>query len=227
MNRLKTLLTIVALTLATAACDGPVGPQGDTGPQGPAGEDGAQGPQGPAGGDGQNGQDGPQGPEGPQGEPGEDGNANVTLYIFDEHAFSSQSPSVGLGIDDVSLTEWTESAWFVYLVGNPECPAVCRFHVPGLGSPYEAETSFYNASDHLGSGDQVVVLVTLESGPGETYDNIHVVRVDVSNVEFPNEGLTAGLQSSPEDLLPANLDFSDYNAVKEYYGLDESDAVQM
>lgn len=231
-NVLKSLLVVVALVLATAACDGPVGPQGDRGPQGTAGEDGSQGPegpQGPAGDDGadgqngQDGQDGQDGQQGPQGPAGEDGNANVTLYIFEGHDFFNDSHVTFRELSDIENP--LDYTWLVYLVRRPGTQ-FRQYLIPGRGSccdgEYAVETLTFPENPNNNTFQFEIGLV---AGGGEEFDEIHIYQIGVSNVEDCSGG--SCLRASPESLLPSDLDVSDYNAVMDYYGLTEADAVRM
>ena len=153
------------------------------------------------------GAEGPQGEQGPPGVPGEDGNANVDLYIFDGHDFSTSS-TAARHVDDVSETEMKESAWLMYLVINN-----IFYQMPGPGwNAFSTYRSFVFWSNSM----QLVVLeINRTDGSGETYDEIRVIRIAASDVK-DNRAPSAPEQS----LIPAHLDTSDYHAVVEYFGLD-------
>lgn len=212
-------LIIFALAVATAACDGPVGPSGPIGPQGPAGEDGANGQDGADGQDGENGADGQQGPAGPQGPAGEDGNANVTLYITVGHNFAASSSAQRLinGVDT-----GVENTWLVYLVEGG-----WKYLIPGFGPSGASE---YRAQHDVASGFGTLdVRINRASGPGESFDNIYIFRIETSTVvECPPTGICSGVfRTRSEGGVPSDLDVSDYDAVVEYYGITEDDIVRM
>ena len=147
------------------------------------------------------------GPEGPQGSPGEDGNADVDLYIFGAHNFST-SPTAVLHVDDVTQIEKKESAWLIYLVINN-----IFYQMPGPGwNAFSTYRSFVFWSNSM----QLVVLEIIRTdGNGEGYDEIRVIRIGASDVKDLST-VSAPVQS----LVPDHLDTSDYHAVVEYYGLD-------
>ena len=171
MNTKKTIVLLVAilsLAIIFAGCDTLTGPEG---PEGPAGEEGEQGAPGEDGADGEDGQQGP---------PGEDGNADVDTYIFGPHDFS-ESDSVTLTIDDIEEDVAEESAWLVYLVtlDTPIFSPYDYFYylLPGPGQFANSDYRLFKGWD--GSLNHVI---QLEDGPGESYDQIQVVRVGASDV---------------------------------------------
>lgn len=216
-STLTSFLIVFALMLATAACDGPVGPQGDRGSQGPAGEDGTQGPQGPQG---PAGDDGADGQDGQDGQDGEDGNANVTLYTFDGHDFSASS-SWGHCFELENALELHSSAWIYYLVSS----SGTFWSVPGYGP---GNQSFYGTRyrwNAPGTGcDNATHWIDLEVGGGEDYSSISILQIEASEIV---NNLTVGLRASGQELIPADLDVTDYDAVVEYYGITEDDVVRM
>lgn len=217
-NPLTGHFVVLTLIFATAACDGPVGPQGDTRPQG---EQGERGPRGPAGEDGQDGQDGERGPRGPA---GEDGNANVTLYVLDGYEFAYPTDRVIKCIDLNSEQEMIESAWLYYLVMADGR----SFSVPGEGSNREEYGVFriWNAGGCPNESAHRIYRGNDGFYGTYAYANIHIIRIESSNVLDPS-GLSAGLRSFADSLIPADLDVSDYHAVMDYYGLDEGDFIRM
>lgn len=178
------LITILAIGLASVACEGPSGPDG---PQGPQGE---------------------QGPEGPQ---GVQGNANVTLYIFDGHDFSTSTEIHR----DIEVNNPEESVWLVYLIESATTvcnnPLGCGYLLPGtgfLGDSYYRVFLQYSLTPFR-------ISINRESGPGEEYSTIHIIRIEATNVEDHTN-----LSKKVSTLIPGDLDVSDFNAVIEYYGLE-------
>lgn len=182
------LLSLV-LILGAAACEGPAGSDGSQGEQGLQGEQGEQGPK------------------------GEDGNANVIRYIFDGHDFSVNTFAPRI-IDNVSESEVLESAWLVYLV-NYTGGSLVAFHIPGNGKNSNALYKVGHVSlPDDGSGPKLRIAIYLTDGPSEVYEEIHVIRIEQSEI-IDNRSKAAGKG------IPADLDISDYEAVIEYYGLKE------
>jgi hypothetical protein len=152
--------------------------KGDTGPAGPAGPAGAAGPVGP------------QGPV---------GNANAIQYNFPGYNFTSAGfSSVNLQIT-TTLDSMNRSAYLVYIVrasGN-------TYPVPGHGLSGDSE---YRLLIYH-SGGKANLTITKNSGPGEDYGSIRVIRI------YSNAILTGGRSANPE------VDTNDYAAVCRYYGL--------
>lgn len=186
-------ILLIAMTMSACAEDGEVGPEGPEGEQGIPGEKGEKGEQGE------------KGEKGDHGNDGADGNANVTLYKFDGHDFSTSYKNVFVALD--SIEQMTNSSWQVYLLtasGN-------AYHVPGYG-PYFA-TEYLVAHEWRVKGYEnyaAEITISAATGPGEEYDEIHVVRIVANNVEDHTTG------RMPD---PKGLDMSDYSAVIDYYDL--------
>jgi hypothetical protein len=192
-NQRKYILNFIfAIALAGGACEGPDGPVG------PQGE---------------------QGPEGPQGAQGIEGNANATLYIFDGASFNAGSTSATRSIELENESEMFQNVWLVYLIRSTEEPgnifsALGAFQVPGRGYFI---TDLGDAGYDLGKrwipvDSELRFIITRSSGINQTYDKIHIIKIEASNI-VDNSSRIAGSD------IPANLDLSDYNAVIEYYGL--------
>lgn len=158
------------------------------------GDQGAVGPAGPQG------PQGTQGVEGPQGPIGIDGNANVRQYTFGPANFSA-SPYKVFSISTTADTV-DRSAWYTYLYYEP----IERWYfIPGLG--YGGSTNHRVSIDY--SNDKANLYIDRD-GPGENYSKVRVVRIYANSVvEGGREG------QAPE------VDYSDYVAVRNYYGLDE------
>lgn len=189
INRVPYLLLIFMLVLGL----GLMGCEGPTGPEGPRGEAGQQGEQGPKG------DQGPQGPE---------GNANVTLYIFDGHDFSS-STIARREVSDVTETQMSESDWHVYLVHS----SGWIYHMSGYGI---SDDTMYFTAHRWVDGDPGYIDFWIEAadGPGEEYAEIRIVRTAANNV-------------NDERSKAVGLDYSNYEEVVNYYGLTDEDAVRI
>ena len=154
---------------------------------------GDTGPAGPQGAAGPTGAQGPQGPQGPQGIAG---NANVTQYTYGAQNLATTTFSQL----QVTTTQDTSdrSLWFVYLFYQP----LSRWYtVPGPGF---GATTVYRVS--LGYSAGKVNIFIDKTGPGENYSQAMVIRV------YANSSVAGGR---------AAVDFSDYNAVRQYYNLRE------
>jgi hypothetical protein len=152
---------------------------------------GDTGPEGPAG------PAGPAGPVGPVGPQGIVGNANVTQYTFAGVNFATAVANLAV---PTTADSTNRSAWFVYLVrssGNV-------YPLPGFGvngsSDYRVYWSHFNSNANF--------TITRVSGPGEDYSAIKIIRIYANSV-VP---LSSVRNSS-------KVNFSDYRAVCEYYGL--------
>lgn len=189
-------ILLMAITLAACAEDGEVGPEGPRGEQGLQGEKGEKGEQG---------EKGEKGEQGDPGDDGADGNANATLYKFDGHDFSTSYKNVFITLD--SIEQMTNSSWQVYLLaasGN-------AYHIPGFGPYYDTEYLVAHEWRVMGYKNYAAeITMSVVSGPGEEYDEIHVLRIVANNVEDHTTGRMPN---------PKTLDMSDYSAVMDYYGL--------
>lgn len=131
------------------------------------------------------------GPAGPA------GNANVVQYSFPGNNFTSIS-SINLGITTTADT-MNRSAYLIYLVrasGN-------TYQVPGRGLSGDSE---YRMLLYY-SGGKANITITRQSGPGEDYASIRVIRI------YSNAVLPGGRFANPV------VDWSNYDAVCAYYGL--------
>ena len=155
-----------------------------------------------------------QGPPGEDGEDGEDGNANVKLFVVNGHDFAATISAQRL-IHGIS--NGVSSVWIVYLVKDG-----WRFPISGYGSDGH---SLYRVQIGLDSGT-VDVRIRRVEGPGEEYDNIHIIQIEAETIaaKHSSNSNVAHLQNT---VIPPDLDISDYYAVLEYYGLSEADAIEM
>ncbi|SHF28166.1 hypothetical protein SAMN05443144_10729 [Fodinibius roseus] len=135
---------------------------------------------------------------------GANGNANVTLYIFSSHDFTTGEAEMDI---DVTRTEMEESEWRVYLVTTFINPTY--YHMPGYGSGQNTLYQIFHY--YFGSSVGARFVISVADGPGETYDEIHIIRTAANNVND---------QTSASSLVPQELDYSDYHAVLEHYGLE-------
>jgi hypothetical protein len=130
---------------------------------------------------------------------GADGNANVTRYKFSGHDFSVED-YVSLDLTDVIIGDPEESVWLVYV----KVALGTSYDMPGYGTRGDT----YYRTYRIGS----IITIAVVDGPGESYSETEVVRIEVSNTE----DLTK--QVGEITIIPDHLDISDYKAVAEYYG---------
>jgi len=145
---------------------------------------------------------GPAGPAGPIGPQGISGNANVTQYSFGSLDFTSSS-QYDLAVNTTADT-MNRSLWFVYLsyAGGNEY----FYALPGFG--YDAQ-SYYRNTFYFNTGmSRVMHSISKYTGNGEVYTGAKIIRVYANNVVSPSGRM----------MMPP-VDVTDYNAVKNYYGL--------
>lgn len=138
------------------------------------------------------------GPTGATGAAGKDGNANVVMYKFGSHDFSS-----GDFFQSITMSQdsFDNMVWLAYL----KYDATLTYAVPGYGVGGTTNYRFYTYNASTTNHNFEIAKV---SGSGETYVDVKIVGIGISNV--------IGKKSS----LP-NIDFSNYNVVKAYYGLKD------
>lgn len=175
--------------------------------EGPSGPEGPQGPPGPQG---------EQGPAGEDGEDGQDGNANVTLYTFDGHDFTEDDVAL-LDISGLTEEEMLTSTWSVYLVDISIAGNHRLNPIPGT-TPGPSEYRVHIRWE--GAMEVVRIQINLIDGPGKEYDGIRVFQTEA------NETI-AGKQVSMELLINNFQETADYDTIMNYYGVDESDAIEM
>lgn len=149
-----------------------------------------EGPEGPKG------DAGPQGVAGPQGEVG---NANVTQYNFGSHNFATSSPK-NLYIP-MSAADMDRSTFLVFILresGNV-------YPIPGKGVNGTSTYRFF----YFHSESNAVFSITRDSGAGEEYSSIRIVRIHAANVVNGRK-----LSNHPP------VDFNNYYEVCAYYGLE-------
>lgn len=148
--------------------------------------------------------EGPQGPKGEQGPPGEDGNANVTTGTATVSNWSWNSPNYWGTMTWSEITQdiVNTGAIFVYMqVGSS------WFQLPYTWYPSSSYSRSYAAIHAVG---EVRIRITDSDhgtipDPGST--NFKVVLIESSNL--------------PE------IDFDDYEEVRDYYKIDESNTISI
>jgi len=168
--------------------EGPQGEQGLQGIQGAQGNPGNTGPQGPQG------NPGAPGAQGPQGNPG---NSGAKLYVFSGNNYTTNQsyfvdlPGLGPQINDYMI--------FVFLL-DPTLNL--RYPIPGSGI---SGLTTYRVW-WLRSGANINVRTQRGAGPGETYGEVRVIAIPITQMP------TARV-ASPE------VDFENYEELVRYYGL--------
>lgn len=135
---------------------------------------------------------------GPTGPAGKDGNANVVLYKFAGNDFSVNS-DIAKNVS-MSADSFDQYVWLTYLKRD----AINTYSIPGYGFTGNSEYRIFFNYD----ASPVEIYISRASGPGEAYDSIKIVGIQIGKV------------IGKKDDLP-NIDFRDYNAVKAYYGIKE------
>jgi len=199
----STFLIFVFSLFLISSCgmfEGPEGPQGEQGLQG---EQGSQGTQGSQGNQGPQGNTGPQGPQGnpgvpgAQGEKGDPGNSGARLYVFSGNNYlTNQSyfvdlPGLGPQINDYMI--------FVFLM---DTSLNLRYPIPGSGV---SGLTTYRVW-WLRSGANINVRTQRSAGPGETYGEVRVIAIPVT--QMPTARVAA-----------PDVDFDNYEELVRYYGL--------
>ena len=127
-----------------------------------------------------------------KGADGADGNANVTRYKFAGHDFSNDSYA-GFSIPGVSNPD--QNVWLVYLQVSSY-----TYPLPGWGVNGSSEYRvFTNGS---------IVHIDLVDGSGEFYDNIYIVRIEVSSTEDLTKIVEEG-----NYIIPKHFDLTNDHAV--------------
>ncbi len=136
---------------------------------------------------------------------GADGNANVTRYIFPGFDFSSNSQFVAI-FSDLTEMEMKQSSWSVYLMYDTGSNQI-YYSVPG-----RARNILYSVEHNFVNGSMYLRIKTEPNTTGIPYDQIEIIRTEANSTQ-DNTGIAdTGI------LAPGGLDFSDYEAVAEYYG---------
>jgi len=197
------LLFSIILGLSTIlSCEGPEGPQGPQGTQGPAGLQGDQGPQGE------------QGPIGPQ---GVTGNANVVLYEYGSVNFTSV---VSYLIPDMTVEKMDTTLVIGYF--NPsEYDEDVWISLPGIVAINGNNYIIVNYMASFDADSYSMILTTLNvdgslNASSKTWRKFRIFVIPASTV-IP-AGRIADVQT---DLSNAGIDFTDYAAVCDYFGLSQ------
>lgn len=140
---------------------------------------------------------------------GADGNANVTRYIYPSHDFASES-YLTLTVPGISNTEFKNSAWLVYLANDRGLNnSTFRYYSVPTEGVYDGSSysvSFGNIKDR-----EAAFFFTSSGSPKTTYERIEIVRIEASNTEDQRK-------QKSKDIIPEDLDTSDYESLAEYYG---------
>lgn len=192
MKTFTRLLTVAAIAaIGFVSCK-----KGDTGPAGPAG---------PAG---------PKGDQGAMGPAGQSGTAGATQFIFSTGVDSGinltlPSPNNYIPLRlSASNDTLFNAAWFAYLYSQG-----AFFAIPGVSI---ADNSTYSLTFVYedNTGDTADFFIDRVAGLGGKYDAIKLVRIMLDVETSTVNGVTT---RSPRKL--PDIDFSNYEAVKNYYHL--------
>jgi len=183
---------VVFSSLLFTSCEGPEGPVGPAGPTGAAG---------------------PAGPAGAAGATGQTGNANVLQFSFGARTW----PNTAGGQHNFAFTNVTgqtlaSSAVITYLgITNPNGAAdVNWFLVPGLVKTGPVDFGEYNAWVFVNPAAATGNLLAIRR---ESLGTSGALTALVRVIIIPANDLRNGRKAA--------VDFSDYNAVKEFYGLKD------
>lgn len=144
---------------------------------------------------------------------GVDGNANATLYLFPGYDFGGSSNFTNRCIELNSEQELRECAWIYYLVSGTTNPLY--YSVPGFGAFGGEYLVGRQWGSLCGSSASRHVITCVDGTCGE-YDEIHILRIEASNV-IDNRSKRAGV------VIPDDLDLSDYREMMGYYGFSQSE----
>jgi hypothetical protein len=165
------------------------------GSEGPQGDQGLQGIQGAQGNPGNTGPQGTPGNPGAQGTPGNPGNSGALLYVFGgnnyliNQTYFVNVPGLGPQTDNYMI--------FVFLVDG-----TVRYPIPGSGTNGASTYRVW----WLRSGTTISIRTQRIAGPGETYGELRVVAIPITQMPSARVG-------SPE------VDFNNYEELVRYYGL--------
>jgi hypothetical protein len=182
---------VVCGSLLFTSCEGPEGP---VGPAGPAGPTGAVGPAGPAG---------------AAGATGQTGNANVIQVSYAAKTWTAAKGSAQQFVFPANVTTaiMNSSAVLVYMTDatpNNATPYPWYF-IPGIVPSNGVEHEFYYQTTFAGSTAGINIYRKVASTA--------TLAASTRIVIIPANDLRNGRK--------ATVDFSDYNAVKEFYGLKD------
>lgn len=159
--------------------------------------EGSEGPQGDQGLQGIQGAQGNPGNTGPQGTPGNPGNSGAKLYVFGGNNYATNQsyfvdlPGLGPQINDYMI--------FVFLL---DTSLNLRYPIPGSGV---SGLTTYRVW-WLRSGANINVRTQRSAGPGETYGEVRVIAIPITQMPSSRVG-------SPE------VDFNNYEELVRFYGL--------
>jgi hypothetical protein len=184
----------VAGFLLMTACKGP---QGDVGPQGEKGATGATGATGASG---------PAGPQGPKGDTGASGTSTGSngAILIKFGSITHVGNQVALDIKTVSEEQINNSAFFFYV--NTSQTSTLWAPLPGIVPNSGNAYRFSINTQPVGiSNPQLYILRSAGSGT-EVFPSSKLVLITASDIRNGRR---------------ANVDFSDYEAVKKYYNLKD------
>lgn len=147
--------------------------------------------------------------KGKEGPVGPEGNANVTMYTFENRTFTG---SLNLTIDNLSKGKVDSSLVLVYY--NPSTEDVTAWYsVPGIGSTSAYETRFFLFQSNPTPSTYTLGIRTLKLdgsayGNAVTFRKIRVIIAPASQI-VSGRGISGG------------FDYSDYNAVKAYFNIKD------
>ena len=182
---------VVCGSLLFTSCEGPAGA---VGPAGPAGPTGATGPAGPAG---------------AAGATGQTGNANVIQISYPAKTWATTKGSAQQFVfpSNVTTAIMNSSAVLVYMTdGTPNNATPYGWYsIPGIVPSNGVEHEFYTQTTFGGNTAGINIYRKVASPAALTASTRIVI--------IPANDLRNGRK--------ATVDFSDYNAVKEFYGLED------
>lgn len=166
---------------------------------------------------------------------GIDGITHITQFIakgFQNGGYDfSDWRTNGVGGHDFNGDASVPLVFLVYLVQKfPENPgsttSVTRsraYKIPGYG---ELRRTFYHltiSQQQSGSNPLRNHILIHKEGPGEFYDEIHIVRIEFENTTGKIHSLHAGSVPSDTGTLSVldSMALSDYNALTKYFGIQD------
>lgn len=130
-----------------------------------------------------------RGPDGPQGPPGMDGSANVSRFIVSSNGNGYDFSNFNSLTINGAFYNATDASipliFLVYLVQkDPENTDLIQgaYQIPGYG---RLGNTFYNLRisqfEPVNNPPRYNMHITKISGPGEFYDEIHIIRIEIEN----------------------------------------------
>lgn len=123
-------------------------------------------------------EDGKDGKDGLDGQPGPMGNANVTLYEF-EDTYNFAATSEFMFTCDSTIEDAENSLWQAFMVSASQ--EYYSYSIPGYG--YQGN-SFYRLA--LSILNQTELWIQKQSGPGEVYVKVRIFRILANNTGATN-----------------------------------------